>query len=40
MTTVQALWFRVDDDPRGREPDYRAFDPGEVLEIVDAVSTA
>jgi putative hydrolase of the HAD superfamily len=40
MTTVQALWFRADDDPRGREPDYRAFDPGEVLEIVAAVSTA
>lgn len=40
LTTVQALWFRVDDDPRGREPDYRAFAPAEVLEIVTAVSPA
>lgn len=40
LTTVQALWFHADDDPRGREPDYRAFDPTEVLEIVAAVSTA
>jgi putative hydrolase of the HAD superfamily len=40
LTTVQALWFRVDDDPRGREPDYRAFATAEVLEIVTAVSPA
>jgi HAD superfamily hydrolase (TIGR01509 family) len=40
MATVQALWFRADDDPRGREPDHLAGAPREVLEIVDAVSTA
>ena len=40
ITTVQALWFRADDDPRGREPDHRASAPADVLEIVDAVSTA
>ena len=28
ITTVQALWFRADDDPRGREPDHLAFAPG------------
>ena len=39
MTTVQALWFHADDDPRGREPDHRASAPAEVLEIVDAVAT-
>ncbi len=39
ITTVQALWFRVDDDPRGREPDHRASAPADVLEIVDAVAT-
>jgi HAD superfamily hydrolase (TIGR01509 family) len=40
MATAQALWFRADDDPRGREPDHLAFAPADVLEIVDAVSTA
>ncbi len=40
MTTAQALWFRADDDPRGREPDHLVHDPADVLEIVDAVSTA
>ena len=40
IATVQALWFRTDDDPRGREPDHRASAPADVLEIVDAVSTA
>ena len=40
LTTVQALWYRADDDPRGADPDYLASAPAAVLEIVDAVSTA
>ena len=39
MATVQALWFRADDDPRGRDPDHLATAPTRVLEIVDAVAT-
>ncbi len=35
MTTVQALWFRVDDHPDGREPDYEAFTMFDVLNIVE-----
>ena len=31
MTTVQALWFRADDDERGVEPDFQAFTPMDVL---------
>jgi putative hydrolase of the HAD superfamily len=34
MTTVQALWFRVDDDAADAEPDYLAFIPVDVLSIV------
>jgi putative hydrolase of the HAD superfamily len=34
MTTVQALWFRADDDERGLEPDYEAFTPADVLNVV------
>jgi HAD superfamily hydrolase (TIGR01549 family) len=34
MTTVQALWFRADDDERGVEPDHEAFTPVDVLNIV------
>jgi putative hydrolase of the HAD superfamily len=34
MTTVQALWFRADDDERGVDPDYEAFTPTDVLNIV------
>jgi HAD superfamily hydrolase (TIGR01509 family) len=34
MTTVQALWFRADDDERGAEPDHEAFTPVDVLNIV------
>ncbi len=40
IATVQALWFRADDDPRGRDPDHLAHAPEGVLEIVDAVPTA
>ena len=39
MATVQALWFRADDDPRGREPDHRAAAPADVLAIADGVAT-
>jgi putative hydrolase of the HAD superfamily len=35
MTTVQALWFRADDHPDGREPDYEAFTMFDVLNIVE-----
>jgi putative hydrolase of the HAD superfamily len=34
MTTVQALWFRADDDERGIDPDYEAYTPMDVLNIV------
>ncbi|MEX0816268.1 MAG: HAD family hydrolase, partial [Gaiellales bacterium] len=34
MTTVQALWFRADDDERGFDPDYEAYTPMDVLNVV------
>jgi putative hydrolase of the HAD superfamily len=34
MTTVQAFWFRADDDERGIEPDYEAFTQMDVLNVV------
>jgi putative hydrolase of the HAD superfamily len=34
MTAVQAYWFRADDDERGLEPDFEAFTPVDVLNIV------
>jgi putative hydrolase of the HAD superfamily len=34
MTTVQAFWFRADEDERGLDPDYEAFTPMDVLNIV------
>jgi putative hydrolase of the HAD superfamily len=34
MITVQALWFRADEHPDGREPDYQAFTQMDVLNIV------
>jgi len=34
MTTVLALWFRADDDERGAEPDFEAFTPMDVLNVV------
>ena len=34
MTTVQALWFRADENPDGREPDFRAFTQADVLNVV------
>jgi putative hydrolase of the HAD superfamily len=37
MTTVLALWFRADDDERGLDPDYEAFTPMDVLNVVRRV---
>jgi putative hydrolase of the HAD superfamily len=34
MQTVQALWFRADENPDGREPDFQAFTPYDVLNVV------
>jgi len=34
MTTVQALWFRADDDELGIDPDFEAFTPMDVLNVV------
>ena len=33
MTTVQALWFRADENPDGAEPDHQAFTQLDVLNI-------
>jgi len=35
MTTVQALWFRADENPHGAEPDHQAFTQMDVLNIAD-----
>ena len=35
MTTVQALWFRADENPDGAEPDHQAFTQMDVLNIAD-----
>jgi putative hydrolase of the HAD superfamily len=34
MRTVQALWFRADENPDGREPDFQAFTQMDVLNVV------
>jgi putative hydrolase of the HAD superfamily len=34
MTTIQALWFRADEHPDGREPDFEAFTQMDVLNVV------
>ena len=34
MTTVQALWTRVDEHPEGAEPDYEAYTMMDVLNVV------
>jgi putative hydrolase of the HAD superfamily len=34
MTTVQALWFRADAQADGAEPDFQAFTPMDVLNVV------
>ena len=38
MKTVQALWFRADDHPDGREPDFQAFTQMDVLNVVERLS--
>jgi HAD superfamily hydrolase (TIGR01509 family) len=38
MTTVQAFWFRADDDERGLDPDFEAFTAMDVLNIVRRLS--
>jgi putative hydrolase of the HAD superfamily len=38
MKAVQAYWFRVDEDERGLEPDYEAFTPMDVLNVVRRLS--
>jgi putative hydrolase of the HAD superfamily len=35
MTTVQAVWFRADENPDGAEPDHQAFTQMDVLNIAD-----
>jgi HAD superfamily hydrolase (TIGR01509 family) len=40
MTTVQAMWFRVDDTGGLPEPDFRAFTPMDVLNAVRRVEPA
>jgi putative hydrolase of the HAD superfamily len=35
MTTVQAIWFRADENANGIEPDYRAFTQMDVLNVVE-----
>jgi hypothetical protein len=34
MQTVQAFWFRADPDDGGPEPDWEAFTPMDVLNVV------
>ena len=34
MRTVQAVWFTADENPDGREPDFQAFTPHDVLNVV------
>jgi putative hydrolase of the HAD superfamily len=40
MTTVQAVWFRADDNPEGREPDFQAFTQMDVLNVADRLLEA
>ena len=40
MTTVQALWFRADENPDGREPDHQAFTQMDVLNIASRLAAA
>ncbi len=35
MKTVQAVWFRADENPEGGEPDYQAFTQMDVLNVAD-----
>ncbi|HKG11000.1 MAG TPA: HAD family hydrolase [Gaiellaceae bacterium] len=38
MKTVQAVWFRADENPNGIEPDYQAFTQIDVLNVVERLS--
>jgi putative hydrolase of the HAD superfamily len=38
MTTAQALWFRADEHPDGREPDFQAFTQMDLLNIVERLN--
>src|SRR5262245_22798804 len=40
LTTVQALWFRADENPDGVEPDHQAFTQMDVLNIADRLLAA
>jgi putative hydrolase of the HAD superfamily len=40
MTTVQALWFRADENPEGADPDFQAFTQMDVLNVVDRLASA
>ena len=40
MTTVQAVWFRADENPNGIEPDYQAFTQMDVLNLVERLRSA
>jgi putative hydrolase of the HAD superfamily len=40
MTTVQAVWFRADEHPDGREPDFQAFTQMDLLNIVQRLNEA
>jgi putative hydrolase of the HAD superfamily len=40
MATVQAVWFRADEHPDGREPDYQAFTQFDVLNIASRLLAA
>jgi putative hydrolase of the HAD superfamily len=40
MTTVQAVWFRADEHPDGREPDHQAFTMMDVLNVADRLVRA
>ena len=40
MTTVQAVWFRADEHPDGREPDHQAFTMMDVLNVADRLVQA
>jgi putative hydrolase of the HAD superfamily len=37
MTSVQAIWFRADENPEGGEPDHEAFTQMDVLNIADRI---
>jgi putative hydrolase of the HAD superfamily len=39
MVTVQALWFRADEHPDGREPDFQAFTQMDVLNVVERLNS-